>query len=328
MELNGRVIEEQKNYFLVDTPNGVIRCVIKGSLKKVRTRVCVGDLVLVTVTNSDKTDTDHAEGIIAKVESRTSFIKRPAIANLTRILLIATWKSPPLDFEALDRMLFSAEVFGIEPVIVFNKIDLLSADELLLQKEIMTIYERCGYTTLATSAQTGDNIDKLLDCCKDGISAFTGLSGVGKSTLLSKIFPDTEFRIGDVSGTYGRGTHTTTNNVLHPFTPGSYLADTPGLSFVDIPTVPEESVASCFPEIAACTGLCRFNNCTHDGAPGCAVQEKIDNNEISESRRSQYLKIYNEMKSLRKQYSKKPSGSKKQEAEGRSYNWKQHLGSD
>jgi len=297
--ISGRVIEEQKNYFLVDTEQGVIRGGTTGALKKVRARVCVGDFVQISITSIDP-----PIGIISKIEERSSFIRRPALANLTQIFLIASRYKPALDLEALDRMFFSAEAYGITPVLVFNKIDTLDSEDITELDHFIDIYKKCGYQVLSTSALTGDGIESLASACSNGISAFTGLSGVGKSTLLSKIFPDIHFRIGEVSQGDGRGTHTTTNIVLHPFTSGSYIADTPGLSFIDIPTVPEENVVACFPEIAACVGKCRFNNCIHDGEPGCHVQEQIDNGEIDSTRRYNYLKIYNEMKTIRRQYRK------------------------
>ena len=299
MSIPGRVIEEQKNYFLVDTTSGLVRTGIKGSLWKIKTRVCVGDLVQLSITNEDP-----LEGLITTVEKRSSFIPRPALANITQILFITTYRAPNLDLEALDRMLFTAEVYTIKPTIVFNKTDLLDAEECKSLEKIRLIYENCGYDTLKTSAEKGEGIDLLASKCESGMNAFSGLSGVGKSTLLSKIFPDKIFKIGDVSGAKGRGTHTTTNIALHPHRAGSYIADTPGISFVDIPTVSEEQVATDFPEISACIGQCRFNNCIHDGEPGCFVQEQIEAGKIAISRSKHYLKIFNEMKSIRKQYRK------------------------
>lgn len=300
MTLQGIVVEEQKNYFLVNTDQGIVRTGIKGSLKKTRARICVGDQVHVDITNNNP-----PIGLIISIEKRSSFIHRPALANLKQIFLIATYKSPFLDLEALDRMLFTAEVYNIRATIVFNKTDLLDTEEALTLEKIIPIYNKCGYETLKTSAHTGIGIDSLeIKCTSYGICAFSGLSGVGKSTLLSKLFPDKIFRIGEVSGTNGRGTHTTTNIVLHPHPHGSYIADTPGISFVDIPTISEENVISCFPEIEACIGKCRFNNCIHDGEPGCYVQERVEERDIAFSRWEHYLKIFNEMRSIRKQYRK------------------------
>jgi ribosome biogenesis GTPase len=300
MIVNGRVIEEQKNYFLVDTSEGIVRAGIKGTLKKVKKRICSGDLVSIQIINQEP-----LTGLIHSIEHRTSYIHRPALANLTQIIFIVTLKNPSLDLESLDRMLFSAEAYHIQPILVFNKVDILDSIEMEKLDSIISIYNKIGYKTLKTSVVSGLNLAELNEICKDSISAFSGLSGVGKSSLLAKLFPDKDFRIGEVSGNLGRGTHTTTNIILIPISSGNgYIADTPGISFVDIPQIPEENVITCFPELAACVGQCKFNNCIHNGEPGCFVQQKIDENEIAPSRVKQYLKIFNEMKTIRKQYRK------------------------
>lgn len=295
MNFSGRLIEEQKNYFVVTTEAGDVRAVLKGVLKKERLRALVGDIVDLELTNRDT-----LEGIITKIHKRSSSLERPPISNITRIAFVATFNHPPLDLEALDRYLFSAEAYELHPIIVFNKIDLLDPNELSELHKLSSIYAKTGYDVLFTSAVSGEGIDKLIQCCRNELTAFAGLSGVGKSSLLQKIFPQREFRIGDLSGATGRGSHTTTNTALLMLDKNSFIADTPGHSFVNIPFVPEDSVGACFPEIARQTGNCRFNNCIHDGEPGCAVQLLIDEGEIAKFRKDHYLKIYNEIKQLRK----------------------------
>ncbi|NLG19087.1 MAG: ribosome small subunit-dependent GTPase A [Fibrobacter sp.] len=297
MQLSGRVIEEQKNYLIVDTPEGTVRSTIKGILKKNKTRVFTGDLVDLEIINRDP-----LEGVISAIHERSSLLKRPAVANLSQVFFIFTVKSPPLDLESLDRFLFSARVYGLEAIIVFNKIDLLNCDDSKELEKIREIYRKIGYRTVCTSAVTNTGIEELISLCKDKISAFSGLSGAGKSTLLSKIILDKSFRIGEVSGSNGRGTHTTTHVSLHPLKEGGYVADTPGISFVNVPTVPEEEVTGYFPELECRIGQCRYNNCIHGGEPGCIVDQLIAENEIAGFRRDHYLKIYNEMKAIRKRY--------------------------
>jgi ribosome biogenesis GTPase len=296
MGLNGRVIEEQKNYFIVDTTKSAIRCSIRGNLKKIGVRVCTGDIVTIDITNQDT-----AEGVITAIEERTSFLKRPALANLTQILFVNTYKHPSLDTEALDRFLFTAEVYQVPAVIIFNKTDLLSPMEWESLDITASYYKKIGYRILFTSAKKMTGIDDLKSICRNEVSACTGLSGVGKSTLLSCLFPEIDFKTANVSGATGRGTHTTTSISLHPFENG-YLADTPGFSFVEIPPVDEIDVVNYFPELEAVTGECRFNNCLHNGEPGCRVQDLIDINEILPSRRKHYLKIFNEEKARRQKF--------------------------
>lgn len=297
MPISGRVIEEQKNYLIVDTPEGPVRSTIKGILKKNKTRVFTGDFVDLEIINRDP-----LEGVIFAIHERSSLLKRPAVANLSQVFFIFTVKSPSLDLESLDRFLFSARVYGLEAIVVFNKIDLLNCDDLKELEKIREIYQKTGYKTVCTSAVTNTGIEELISLCKDRISAFSGLSGAGKSTLLSKIIPDKNFRIGEVSGSKGRGTHTTTHVSLHPLKEGGYVADTPGISFVNVPPVPEEEVTNYFPELECRVGQCRYNNCIHGGEPGCIVDQLIAQNEIAGFRRDHYLKIFNEMKAIRKRY--------------------------
>lgn len=297
MIISGRIIEEQKNYFIIDTAQGPVRAATSGLLKKDRKRVCVGDMV-----DCERTNEDTGEGIILKIHERTSFLNRPPLANLSQVILVCTVKEPPLDLEATDRFLVCASAYGLTPVLVFNKNDRLIDSEQLSLQLIIATYERCGYTTLVTSALTGSGLRPLVEICAGKVSAFAGLSGVGKSALLSNVFPDHEFSIGEVSGPTGRGTHTTTCVTLLPLKNGGYIADTPGLSFIDLPLVPEEDIAGYFPELEQQIGRCKFNNCIHENEPGCRVHELVEAGEIAGWRVEHYLKIYKEMKERRKQY--------------------------
>ena len=298
MIIHGHVIEEQKNYYLVDSEQGIIRCQIRGTLKKNSVHVCTGDFVDIEIIN-----TDPPEGLVAKIHERKSYLQRPPLANLTQILFINSYKQPSLDLESLDRFLFTTEVYHITPVIIFNKHDLLNDEELSNLKTITSQYNKIGYRTICTSAYTQQGIEELESLCDNQISACTGLSGVGKSSLLSCLFPTRSFKTSEVSGPTGRGTHTTTTVILLPYKNG-YLADTPGYSFVNLPLVDEDNTVSCFPELAGVVGQCKFNDCLHNGEPGCAVQELIESGDIAESRRKHFLKIYNELKVLRQKFRK------------------------
>ncbi len=295
--VDGRVTEERKNYFIVSTDSGEYRCTVKGTLKKQKTKVCTGDLVVVQVINSDS----H-EGIISDVRKRISFLPRPPLANLSQVIFINTFKSPNMDLQAIDRFLFTAMVYHVKAVIVFNKTDLLSTEDIQDLTTIEQYYAKIGYKTLHTSASNKTGIAELVDLCKGKTSAFTGLSGVGKSSLLSLIFPQIDFRTNEVSGGSGRGTHTTTHTTLHAMDQDSFIADTPGFAFVDVPTVKEEDVACYFPEIEGIIGKCRFNNCIHDQEPGCIVNEMVQNETIAAWRYDNYMRLYKEMKTRRKNY--------------------------
>jgi len=248
-------------------------------------------------------DQDQKIGIIHKIHERTSFLKRPPLANLSQVFLITSYKEPELDLEGVDRFLVNASLHHFTPIIAFNKTDLLLDDERPAFNTLIATYKKTGYTVLTLSALTGDRVEDIVNACTGHLSVFAGLSGVGKSHLLSRIFPDTDFRIGEVSGPTGRGTHTTTSVVLLPLPGGNgYVADSPGFSFVELPLVPEEDVVTFFPELERLIGQCRFNNCLHDNEPGCKVRMLVEQGEIAHWRLEHYLKIYREMRERRRGY--------------------------
>jgi ribosome biogenesis GTPase / thiamine phosphate phosphatase len=300
MVVTGRIIEEQKNFYIANTPGGDVRVVTRGVLKLKKTRICTGDFVDIELTNADT-----SEGIVTNLHERSTFLKRPPLANISQVLLVTTFKEPRLDLEALDRFLVCIAAYGIVPVLVVNKTDLHSSTEEEFASTVIDAYKKAGYKTLVSSAETGIGLDELTGICTNQLSAFAGLSGVGKTTLLSKLFPDRDLRIGEVSVRDGRGTHTTTSVILLPLPGGGFIADTPGLSFVDLPLVPEEDVATYFPEISAMIGRCRFNNCIHENEPGCNVLEAVENGEIADWRYEHYLKIFMEMRERRRGYREK-----------------------
>ncbi|MBN1130323.1 MAG: ribosome small subunit-dependent GTPase A, partial [Chitinispirillaceae bacterium] len=189
----------------MNTSRGNVRAALKGTLKKNRKRICTGDCVDVEITADDSN-----EGLITKVHERATFLNRPPLANIDQILVICTCKEPSLDLEALDRLLVCIAAYGLSAVLVFNKIDLIGPDERPFSCSIIGAYRGIGYRVLETSVKRDTGLADLHHQCKEKVSAFAGLSGVGKSALLSRLFPDRDFRIGNVSGATGRGTHTTT----------------------------------------------------------------------------------------------------------------------
>ncbi|GBU20941.1 GTPase RsgA [Fibrobacteres bacterium R8-0-B4] len=293
------MVEEQKNYYIVSTvQHRQLRCTVKGTLlNRKKIRISAGDIVEVRVINED-----CPEGVICEVAERKSFLPRPPLANLSQVIFINCFRQPELDTEAVDRFLFSSAVYGIDAVIVFNKMDLLDAADRAELAAVERFYGGIGYKILHTSVPLKSGVSELVDVCRGKTSAFTGLSGVGKSSLLSLIFPESEFKTSVVSGARGRGTHTTTHTKLLALNENSFIADTPGFAFVDVPAVDEDSVAEYFPEIKAAIPQCRFSNCVHDAELGCKVAELVESGEIAPWRREHYLKIYREMVKRRKRY--------------------------
>lgn len=297
MQLRGRIIEEQKNYYLVDTEQGVIRSILKGVIKKKEKRLYVGDVVTIEVFNID-----IPEGIIRTLHPRKNSLPKPTVANIDQIILVITIREPALDLEFIDRFLLSCEVQGFPVLFVFNKIDLLTPKEKKTQSEIISLYEKTGYTCIGISALTGENVDNVIGLCKNAVSIFAGQSGTGKSTILSKIFPDRSFRIGELSKNIHRGIHTTTNISLLKLTESGYIADTPGFSFIELPIIPEHDVISFFRDIAFKQGACKFANCIHENEPNCKIKEMVEKGEIPESRYQSYVKIYHYMYEKNREY--------------------------
>ncbi len=297
MQLRGLIVEERKNYYHVDTEKGIIRSLLKGVLKKERKRLFVGDFVTIEIYNSD-----IPEGIIRELHPRKNILQKPSVVNIDQVILILTLKSPPLDLAFVDRFLFSMGVLAFPVHIVFNKGDLLTNGDTQSLSALVAYYTQLEYPCLQTSALTGENIDRLVEQCRESLSIFAGPSGTGKSTILAAIFPDHQFRIGDLSKSTHRGVHTTTHITLLKLADSGHIADTPGFSYMQLPQVDEKEVAAYFPEIAAEQGACKFNDCIHENEPQCAVKQKVASKEILPSRHENYLKIYHTMREKRREY--------------------------
>ncbi len=291
------MIEEQKNYLVVDTPEGSLLATTSGILKKKRKKPCSGDIVTVSVI-----DAETRRGQITAITKRTSWIRRPALANCSHLFCLSSFREPPLNLENLDRLLVYATLHDIQPCLLFNKADILSADERSELERVADVYRYAGYPVIISSAITGEGVEAILDLCTGRLTAFAGPSGVGKSTLLTKIFPAIDLRIGELSCAATRGMHTTTNVTLLPLGDGGYIADTPGLAWINLPEVPEENIVHCFDEISRTTGNCRFNNCIHENEPGCVVLEQVHSGIIAPWRHDHYLKFRNEMLQRRRSY--------------------------
>jgi ribosome biogenesis GTPase len=307
MELSGRIVEERKNYFVIDTGRGLFQSTRSGLLKKNNRRLCAGDVVAITVNN---TDTNQA--VITAIEPRHTFIPRPPLANLDQVILVSTIREPLIEFEVVDRFIVTAGAYGFTPLILFNKADLLSAGDRPAAEQAMAVYRAIGHECIETSVVSGLNIATVIERCRNKLSCFAGVSGVGKSALLQQIFPDREFRIGDLARATGRGSHTTTHSTLIALPGGGHIADTPGFSFLDLPDIDEETLVGCFSEIAAAQGVCRFANCTHIDEPGCTIKEMVDQGRIARSRYYSYVKFFQLTREQRRQYrgTQKRSGQK------------------
>jgi len=252
----------------------------KKVLKK--TKIYAGDFVLGEIV-------DKNTFTIEDIEERKNFLKRPPVANVDKVMIVSTVKLPDFDNFLVDNLLVVYEYLKSDPIIVFNKIDLLDEEGLEELKKWKKIYTDAGYDVLKVSASTGEGIDKLTDYLAGTISVFAGASGVGKSSILSKLI-GIELEIREISRKLKRGRHTTTGVKLFPFGDKSFVGDTPGFSNVDaLYFLDKRDVRNYFREFLRYS--CKFPNCIHINEPGCEVKSAVDRGEISEERYRSYLKI-------------------------------------
>ena len=279
--MQGIIVENKSNTYCIKSNNEIYEAVARGRLKNENLNPVVGDKVQFEILNEEK-----KEAVIEKIEERTVYIKRPKMSNITKIILVVSCKHPKPDLLLLDKQLIFAEWLKIKPVIVLNKIDLDSKND---YEEIENIYSDLGYKVITTNAKDNIGIDKLLEELKGEISAFSGNSGVGKSTLINAIFNDLVTIEGEISIKNKRGKNTTTGTKLYEINENTFIADTPGFSTFDIYEI-------YFIEFNKYVENCEYIGCSHVGERRCGIKDALESNEINKSRYDNYVKIYQELK--------------------------------
>lgn len=274
---------------------------IRGKFKLIKTRLtnplAVGDLVEFSLEQDDV-------AWITKIEPRRNYLIRKSVnlskeahiiaSNIDIACFIFTLKHPETSFGFLDRFLACCEAYNIKPLILFNKMDLLSEQEKEISLEIEQIYEGIGYDTLEISSYSQLNLEQLKDIIKDKVSVFFGHSGSGKSTLVNAMQPELNIRTAIISETHLKGKHTTTFAQMHFWNFGGSVIDTPGVREFAMIDVQKEEIQHYFPEIFVAGRKCKFHNCMHINEPKCEVLDQIEKGEIQESRYITYLKIMEE----------------------------------
>ncbi len=241
---------------------------------------------------------DPKSCIIHALKARSSLLARPddrgkqkiIAANIDQILIVCS-PLPELNENLLDRYLVAATLTGINPVIVLNKTDLLEQRQLANYQTRLAVYQKQGYQLIYTSAHEDLAFNHMSQCLHKKTSILVGQSGVGKSSLLNRLLPDANARIGEVSSATGKGRHTTTTARLHHLPDSAILIDSPGIREFGLWNVNPEQLARGFPEFVTREEQCRFRDCRHRNEPGCAVLEGVKNSEISHSRHASYLRI-------------------------------------
>ncbi len=215
-------------------------------------------------------------------------------ANLDRAFIIATIDFPEIKLPFLDRILVTCEVYNVPVTIVLNKVDLYRESHAEMLEAFHEIYEGAGYSVMEVSAKTGEGVDALREACNGHLSLFSGVSGVGKSSLIKALDPSLEPRIGEISDVHLQGKHTTTFYEMYSLASGGFIVDTPGLRGFGLVDLEKEEIAKYFPEMLEASEGCRFTPCTHTHEPGCAVKAAVEEGAISYERYSSYLGMIEE----------------------------------
>lgn len=280
--IRGRIVKALSGFYYVQTDNGLLECKARGKFRLDGTSPLVGDVVLCSVDANGK-------GRVDKLEARRNFFIRPAVANIDALVFVAANTNPVTDPFLVDRVSVIAEHSGCELIVCINKIDIDSGDELY------ETFTKAGFTVVRCSAETGEGVNNLLDAMRGKVCAFTGNSGVGKSSIMNVLLPEAHIETGEVSDKLGRGRHTTRHVQLYALEDDTFVADTPGFASFEIEmmsTIEKEQLQYDFVDFLPYIGACRFNDCAHLKEPGCAVTEAVAEGKICRSRYKSYTQLY------------------------------------
>ena len=289
--MRGIIIENISNLYKVKTEEGIVyEANARGKFKKDDITPVVGDFVECEVVKEDK-EKDRVS--IDKILDRKVYIKRPKLANISQIVLVVSSKHPKPDLLMLDKQLAFIEYLGIKTLIVLNKTDL---DKDKIFKQIKNVYEKIGYKVLETKAKEGVGIKELKKELLNNTNAFSGNSGVGKSTLINAIFDKDVTLEGEISKKSKRGKNTTTYTRLYEIDKNTFIADTPGFSTFDISEIESKDLCLYFKEFKKYIPDCEFVGCTHIKEENCGIKKAIKEGKIEQERYDRFCKIYQELK--------------------------------
>lgn len=277
----GRILRSLSGFYDVQTPGGLITCRARGILRKAGNSPLTGDLVEISV--------EKGKGMVERILPRKNHFIRPAVANVDALVVFAANVNPVTEPFLIDRVAAIAGDQNVDVYLCVNKCDLDPAYDLV------RIYEHAGFPVICTSAETGEGVQALRSLLEGKLTAFTGNSGVGKSSILNRLAPELKLETGEVSEKLGRGRHTTRHVELYRLGEDTYVADTPGFSSFDtdqMELILKENLQYAFPDFRSFIGKCRFDDCSHRKEPDCAVRAAVEAGDIERSRYESYLKLY------------------------------------
>ncbi len=285
--MTGIIVKSIAGFCYVEAGNTVYECKPRGVFRKEKITPVAGDIVEISL-NGDK-------GTVETIKERKNFLIRPPLANLDKLFIVSSFSTPEVNTLLIDRMIAIAEHLSVTPIIVFNKADLGDFGDL------PKTYENIGCKVFTVSAENGDGVDAIISELSNSLSAFSGNSGVGKTSLLNRLLPNVSLNVGEVSEKLGRGRHTTRQVELFKID-GGYVADTPGFSSLELTDFlinDKDLLKYCFVEFTGHNGKCRFNDCSHTSELGCLVINDVNNGKISKSRHDNYVQMYNSLKNIK-----------------------------
>ena len=277
----GRIVRSLSGFYEVKTPEATVTCRARGSLRRTHEVPLTGDMVEITV--------EKGKGMVEKILPRRNQFVRPAVANVDALVVFAANTNPVTEPFLIDRVAAIAGDQEVDVILCVNKCDLDPAEDLI------RIYTHAGFQVIPTSAQTGEGVEALRQLIQGKLTAFTGNSGVGKSSILNRLCPELNLATGEVSEKLGRGRHTTRHVELFELGEETYVADTPGFSSFDtdqMEVILKENLQYAFPDFRDHIGCCQFRDCTHRKEPGCAVIAALAAGKIEPTRYDSYLRLY------------------------------------
>ena len=277
----GRILRSLSGFYDVQTQQGMITCRARGILRKNNESPLTGDMVEITV--------EKGKGMVEKILPRKNSFVRPAVANIDLLVVFAANVNPVTEPFLIDRVAAIAGDQEVPVCLCVNKCDLDPGIDLI------EIYQAAGFPVIRASAETGEGVEQLRDMIRGKLTAFTGNSGVGKSSILNRLCPELNLPVGEVSEKLGRGRHTTRHVQLYRLGEDTYVADTPGFSSFDtdqMDVILKENLQYAFPDFSDYVGKCQFHDCSHRKEPGCAVVAALESGQLQATRYDSYLRLY------------------------------------
>ena len=284
----GRILRSISGFYDVQTESGLVVCRARGIFRKNGQSPLTGDLVEISV--------EKGKGMVERILPRKNSFIRPAVANIDAMVVFAANTNPVTEPFLIDRVAAIAGDREVPVYLCVNKCDLDPADQLV------GIYERSGFPVIRASAETGEGVEALRELIRGKLTAFTGNSGVGKSSMLNALCPRLALPTGEVSEKLGRGRHTTRHVELYDLGEDTFVMDTPGFSSFDtdqMDVLLKENLQYAFPDFGAYLGSCQFRDCTHRKEPGCAIRMALEKGELEQSRYDSYRKLYEKAEQIK-----------------------------